>query len=90
MKLYCDFRKSEELYVGFADGEAFEADFGEVTVVTDQSLIPVYSNDTDIIPMSFPQTVSTAGRFLNSNITVNAIPSNYGLITFDGYALTVS
>jgi hypothetical protein len=49
-----------------------------------------YSGPTVVTPTEETQTLSTAGLALAQNITVNPIPSNYGLITWDGSVLTVS
>lgn len=52
--------------------------------------IPVYNGPTTVTPSLETQTLATSGKKLNSNITINPIPSNYGLITYDGSVLTVS
>lgn len=49
-----------------------------------------YTGDYDVVPTTHPQTLQTEGRILAHNITVGAIPSNYGLITYNGSVLTVS
>lgn len=59
-----------------------------------QTFMPVlptaYSGRTTITPTNQPQVLETAGLVVGSNITVNPIPSNYGLITWNGSTLTVS
>lgn len=49
-----------------------------------------YSGATSVTPSASAQTLPTAGKTLTDNITVAAIPSNYGLITWNGATLTVS
>ena len=49
-----------------------------------------YTGSYDIVPTTSTQTLQTEGRILAHNITVGAIPSNYGLITYNGSVLTVS
>ena len=49
-----------------------------------------YSGETVITPSAQAQTLETGGHVLLSNITVEAIPSNYGLITWNGSVITVS
>lgn len=49
-----------------------------------------YSGTYEFTPMAETQTVETAEKVLLSNITINPIPSNYGLITWNGATLTVS
>ncbi len=51
---------------------------------------PVYDGPTEITPGAEAQVVQTDGYLMQGDITVAAIPSNYGLITWDGTKLTVS
>ncbi len=51
---------------------------------------PIYSGPVEITPTSETQTVETESFYIQSNITINPIPSNYGLITWDGSTLLVS
>lgn len=52
--------------------------------------MPDYTGATIITPSRSAQTLYTSGKAVNSNITINPIPSNYGLITWNGATLTVS
>lgn len=52
--------------------------------------IPHYEGETTFTPTQNTQTVQTVGMMMDSNITINPIPENYGLITWDGSVLTVS
>lgn len=70
--------------------------------VTDPSGIPLkvsagvpiypvpYSGSIDVTPTEEAQTLSTSGYMMTTDITVEPIPSNYGLITWDGTKITVS
>ena len=49
-----------------------------------------YHGATEVTPSEETQVLPTAGEMLSSDITVNPIPSNYGLITWNGSTLTVS
>lgn len=49
-----------------------------------------YSGTIDVTPSGERQTLPTAGYMLQADIVVEPIPSNYGLITWDGTTLTVS
>lgn len=49
-----------------------------------------YTGVTEVIPTTSTQTLNTAGLVVRQNIVVNPIPSNYGLITWNGAVLTVS
>ena len=49
-----------------------------------------FTGDYEITPSNETQTISISGKTAKQNITINPIPSNYGLITWDGSTLTVS
>lgn len=49
-----------------------------------------YDGPVEVTPTQETQTLATQGLFVDENIVINPIPSNYGLITWDGSVLTVS
>ena len=49
-----------------------------------------YSGPYEFTPGAAPQVVEIANKKATDNITINPIPQNYGLITWDGATLTVS
>lgn len=49
-----------------------------------------YHGAYTITPSSETQVLDTDTLILDGNITINPIPSNYGLITWDGTNITVS
>ena len=51
---------------------------------------PVYTGQTEITPSTTEQLLATAEKVVTRNIVINPIPSNYGLITWNGSTLTVS
>ena len=51
---------------------------------------PDYEGETTFTPSAKTQTILTEHTVLLSDITINPIPSNYGLITWNGATLTVS
>lgn len=51
---------------------------------------PAYEGATEITPSETEQILQTKNFRMTENITVNPIPSNYGLITWDGSTITVS
>ena len=53
-------------------------------------LPPAYEGEYTFTPTSEVQVIETERKWLTNNITINPIPSNYGLITWDGSSLTVS
>lgn len=51
---------------------------------------PRYAGQYVVTPGQAEQTLLTADMVLADNIKVGAIPSNYGLITWNGSTITVS
>ena len=49
-----------------------------------------YDGPYDATPSSAAQTFATTGKLMTADFTVNPIPSNWGLITWNGSTLTVS
>ena len=49
-----------------------------------------YGGAYEVTPSREAQTLATASRTLSQNVVVNPIPSNYGLIEWDGSKLRVS
>lgn len=49
-----------------------------------------YEGSYSVTPTSETQTLPTNGKLLARDLTINPIPSNYGLITWNGSTLTVS
>ena len=53
-------------------------------------LPPEYEGPFEVTPSDSVQTLDTELLYMTSNITINPIPNNYGLITYDGSIITVS
>ena len=51
---------------------------------------PAYEGETEITPSAETQVLQTNNFRMTDNITINPIPSNYGLISWDGSTITVS
>ena len=66
------------------DGES-----GIVTKVIGQDL-PTYTGVTEVTPTTAEQVLDTSNKVVARNIVINPIPSNYGLISWNGSTLTVS
>ena len=49
-----------------------------------------YTGDYTITPSAEEQVLETKGLRMTDNLTINPIPSNYGLITWNGSTITVS
>ena len=53
-------------------------------------LPPSYQGSYDITPTSEAQVLHMEGLTASSDLVIEPIPSNYGLITWDGSTITVS
>ena len=51
---------------------------------------PVYDGDYEFVPSEEQQTINIGGKMATDNIVIDPIPSNYGLITYDGVSILVS
>lgn len=49
-----------------------------------------YCGCCDFVPSKERQIVPIANKMARENIVIEPIPSNYGLITYDGFGITVS
>lgn len=52
--------------------------------------VDVYDGEYEFTPTEDTQTVSIENKMAVQDITINPIPSNYGLITWNGSTITVS
>lgn len=66
------------------------AEPAEVGIVTAFRDYPEYDGPLEFVPTDEPQTIPAAAHAFTHDIIIDPIPSNYGLITWDGSALTVS
>ena len=66
-----------------------DGEVGIITKVVEHDL-PTYTGETVITPSTTEQVLNTAEKVVTRNIVINPIPSNYGLITWNGSTLTVS
>lgn len=73
---------------------SFKVSDNDSTTLKAEQGIPIYpsaySREYIVTPSSEVQTLDTEGLMMTHDITINPIPSNYGLITWDGSTLTVS
>ena len=78
------------VFCGDYDGTVvLDGEMGSITKVTEGDL-PYYTGATEVTPSQETQTLLTAETIVLENIVINPIPSNYGLITWNGSTLTVS
>ena len=52
--------------------------------------VDVYDGITEVTPTTEQQVLQTYNKTVTRNIIINPIPSNYGLVTWDGSKLTIS
>ena len=76
---------SEEPFVcAMTDETAFTVSMGEAFLPEE------YHGEVDVTATTSVQILETQGKLLADNIIVEPIPSNHGLITWNGATLTVS
>lgn len=63
---------------------------GEFGTVTRVRAADYYTGETTVTPSASEQRLATTGLLVPRDIIINPIPSNYGLITWNGSTLTVS
>ena len=49
-----------------------------------------YAGSYSVTPTQETQTLATNGLHMTADVTVNPIPSNYGLITHNGFGIMIS
>ena len=79
--------------VTFENTQSMNVDFSQDSFACDFGVeIPEgnYTGSYEVTPSDTEQMLFTNGKTLEGNITIHPIPSNYGLITWDGSNLTVS
>lgn len=74
--------------------ESMQGEVGTVRYCTGSisRVIPAnaYRGQYNITPSNEEQILQTEDKVMMQNVTINPIPSNYGLITYDGTVITVS
>ncbi len=60
-----------------------------LSVPTEKEVTP-YTGEYEVTPSRETQVLNTEGLKTTANIVINPIPSNYGLVTWNGSVLTVS
>ena len=55
-----------------------------------QGSAPEYTGEYEVTPSQETQILNCAGLQMSEDVVVHPIPSNYGLITYNGAYLTVS
>lgn len=77
--------------VGTLSGTLSSAETLEGSLTIPAAILPPsYEGDYEITPAEEAQILETDQLYMQGDITINPIPSNYGLITWNGSTLTVS
>lgn len=53
-------------------------------------LLPEYEGSYEVTPTEDTQVLNTKDKQTRDNVIINPIPTNYGLISWDGHVITVS
>ena len=79
--------EDETIKLDIADGDTIKLDIAEIgyPVYPDN-----YKGSYTVTPSKNKQVLKTSGLMASKDITVEPIPSNYGLITWNGAFITVS
>lgn len=87
MKLSVTF-KPQTLNVSFNPAQANISTSSQIT----RSFVDrdPYTGAYEVTPSQETQTLETENKRMTGNVTINPIPSNYGLITWNGAFITVS
>jgi len=62
---------------------------GILTVPSATGVVP-YEGEYEFTPSQETQTIDIGNKMAMADITINPIPNNYGLITYNGSIITVS
>lgn len=73
----------------FSPEEQVEALHGNITL-PDVVSPAAYPGPYSVTPADEAQTIPVRGFYMESDLTIDPVPSNYGLITWNGSILTVS
>ena len=79
----------EEYDLELDTGGSIDMEMG-CSIVVNQIVGEEYEGPYEVTPTQSTQTLSTELKTCTQDIIINPIPSNYGLIAWNGSALTVS
>lgn len=71
-------------------GEHGSATFAASQYVPYVPVLERWGGPYEVTPQDSAQTLATSGLQMARDLTIGPIPSNYGLVTWDGSTLTVS
>ena len=81
-------KNTAEQQIGIANAQAQRIGTGNAyTIVIGAD---PYEGEYVVTPSAFRQILQTKNKRMDENVVVEPIPHNYGLITYNGFELTVS
>ena len=80
------------IQVDFGDNEHFGVSFNNDLSVDFSNMHAAgeYAGMYEFTPSDVAQEIPTANKILIENIIINPIPSNYGLVAYDGSILSIT
>ena len=72
------------------DLQSTDRELGGAIIQNGARSSPTYHGTYELTPSNETQILEVKGMRMDENITVNPVPSNYGLISWNGSELTVS
>lgn len=85
--LNATFNQGNTLHACFLGADTLDASLNSTVYIP---VVDVYEGPYEATPTQFTQTLSTEGFTMAQDVIIHPIPSNYGLITYNGSILTVS
>lgn len=85
--LNATFNQGNALHACFQGADTLDASLNSTVYIP---VVDVYEGPYEATPTQFTQTLSTEGFTMAQDVIIHPIPSNYGLITYNGSILTVS
>lgn len=68
------------------DANGFDVSFENAYVLP----VEKYTGNYEVTPADYAQILPTENKLMTQDLTVKPIPSNYGLVTWNGSYLTIS
>ena len=85
--LNATFNQGNTLHACFQGADTLDASLNATVYIP---VVDVYEGPYEATPTQFTQTLSTEGFTMAQDVIIHPIPSNYGLITYNGSIITVS
>ena len=85
--LNATFNQGNTLHACFQGADTLDASLNSTVYIP---VVDVYEGPYEATPTQFTQTLSTEGFTMAQDVITHPIPSNYGLITYNGSIITVS